>query len=71
MNLIRKRYLVYNGLSNLCGNDTIVEIPVPISNTEVKHNEAEGSRKVRIGNCRAIQMYQEPTTVWVFVFKKQ
>ena len=37
----------------MCGDDIVVEIPVPIPNTEVKHYRAEGSIIVRIGHCHA------------------
>ncbi len=34
------------------GDDSDVEIPVPIPNTEVKHINADDSRKAKIGSCQ-------------------
>ena len=37
------------------GDDSDVEIPVPIPNTEVKHINADDSRKAKIGSCHFIE----------------
>lgn len=44
-------YLVIRVHRDLCRVDSFMETPSPIPNLEVKHVNAECSRKVRIGNA--------------------
>ena len=42
------------------GDESDVEIPVPIPNTEVKHINADDSRKAKIGSCQFNAPVREP-----------
>ena len=39
------------------GDDDVVDTPVPIPNTEVKHHRGYGIRKGRAASCRALFFY--------------
>ena len=49
-------YLVFRELSEKkeSGDDDVVDTPVPIPNTEVKHHRGYGILLERAANCRAL-----------------
>lgn len=38
------------------GDDSAVDTPVPISNTEVKHCYGDGTRKGRVASCQVFYL---------------
>ena len=52
------------------GDDSAVEIPVPIPNTEVKHCSGKNSRKVNRARCR-VKMKEETPSFFLSFFQHE